>query len=244
MFLNTPLDIILFVIEILGCVAFATAGAFKAIRKRADILGVIILTLIEVFGGGLLRDLIISQGVPHLFWDPEYLVFLGVSTTVTIIWFMVAYFRKSAPFIEKHRHDFWIYALDAVGIAVFCVAGVRVAYASLESFAITNVIGKYFYLIFLGVTTGVGGGMFRDIFVNEIPMVFKKHFYMTPCILGTTAFAIMYDLLPSKFLILSVSVSLLIIIGLRIIATIFKWNLPYAKGYNDSTDELSRGQNK
>ena len=246
MIFNSPIDIALFVIEIIGCISFATSGAFKAIRKKADVLGVVILTFIEVFGGGLLRDLIISQSAPHIFWDPEYLILAAVSVAISILWFCIGYFKKSAWFIEKHRHDFWIYALDALGIAVFCVCGVRVADASIATSAYiksSNVVGSYVYSIALGVISGVGGGMFRDVFVNELPMVFKKHFYMTPCIVGTIAFTFMYRLLNPKYLLLSVVVGLVIIVGLRILAIVFRWNLPSAKGYNE-TISIEDNQNK
>ena len=237
---NSPIDIALFIIEIIGCISFATSGAFKAIRKKADVIGVVFLTLIEVFGGGLIRDLIISQNAPHIFWDPEYLILSAISVTLSLMWFIIAYVKKSAWFIEKHRHDYWIYVLDAVGIAVFCVCGCRIANASLATQTMiksSNVLGTYSYVIALGVISGVGGGMFRDIFVNEIPMIFRKYFYIIPCIIGSAVFTIMDKQLGEKFIILSVIVGLVIIVGLRMFAIIFKWNLPPAKGYIEALKE-------
>jgi len=237
---NSPIDIALFIIEIIGCISFATSGAFKAIRKKADIVGVIILTLIEVFGGGLIRDLIIGQGAPHIFWDPEYLILSAVTVVISAIWYVVAYIKKSAWFVEKHRHDFWIYALDAAGVAVFVVCGCRVADASLAASTVispSNTFGIYSYVIALGVISGVGGGMFRDVFVNEIPMIFRKYFYIIPCVLGSAVFTVMYRLLEERLMFLSVATGLLIIIGLRMLAIIFKWNLPPAKGYIETVQE-------
>ena len=101
----------------------------------------------------------------------------------------------------------------------------------------SNVLGTYSYVIALGVISGVGGGMFRDIFVNEIPMIFRKYFYIIPCIIGSAVFTIMDKQLGEKFIILSVIVGLVLIVGLRMFAIIFKWNLPPAKGYIEALKE-------
>ena len=240
---TSPLDIILFIIEIVACVSFATSGAITALRKKADILGVIILTLIEVFGGGLLRDLILQKGAPHIFWDPEYFILAAVTMVIAIFWFILAYFKKSAKFVEKHRHDFWIYLLDAIGIGVFCIAGVKTSLAVMDPSY--QMISKIIFLTSLGVITGVCGGMFRDVFVGEIPMVFKKKFYMTPCILGTFIYVLYMLLSPDTSLeILFILLSLAVIVGLRVLAVIFQWNLPVARGYNQMVEEESKFQPK
>ncbi len=226
---KSSIDVVLYVIEILGVISFATSGAITAIRKKADILGVFILTLISIFGGGLLRDLIIGIR-PHIFYDQEYLFLALIGILVALAWFIVAYNKKTAPIIEKHRHDAWIFFLDAIGIGVFCVYGVQVAYNHLPTENI-NIVGTYVYLTTLGVITGVCGGMFRDIFLGTIPMVFKKHFYMTPCIIGSLVYALLYTNKVNQFLAIFISVGL--ITALRTLATIYKWNLPSAKAYNE-----------
>ncbi len=225
---TSTLDVIIYIIEIIGVVSFASSGAITAIRKKNDILGVWLSTSIAIFGGGLLRDLIISNGPPHIFWDLQYLVLLGISIFISSIWFIIASIKKTASFIEKHRHDFWIYGLDAIGIAVFCCTGLQVAYSNIPENITT--FGRYFYLISLGVISGVGGGMFRDVFLGNIPMVFTKHFYMTPCILGTTIYALIYKRCDD---ILSIVICTVIITTLRVLATIYKWNMPRANAYNE-----------
>lgn len=240
---TSNIDIVIYVIEAIACVSFATSGAFAALRRKADILGVIILTLIAIFGGGLLRDLIINEGAPHIFYDPQYLVLAAIAIVICIFWFVIASIKKTAPFILNHYHDHWIYILDAIGIAFFCISGVRVAKASLVNSAFitsSNVIGQYVYLTCLGVITGVGGGMFRDVFLAEIPAVFKKHFYMTPCIIGTIIYVIMDNFLGEPYILLSISVSSLIIIGLRVAATLRLWNLPSAKALNEIMDQENK----
>lgn len=237
------IEILLFIIELFGCVSFATSGAIKAIRKNADYLGVLILTLIETFGGGLLRDLIINQYPPKIFWHNEYLVLALFSFIVATFWFLVGYFNKTASIIDSHRHDLWIYLLDAFGIAVFCIYGVQAANASLNEVPLKDAseLGNYIYIISLGVITGVGGGMFRDVFVGEIPMVFRKHFYITPCIIGTTVYAILFKLNVGS--LLSIFVGTSIIVLLRTFAVIFKWNLPTAKGYINLKKNVEKSTN-
>ncbi len=230
---DTSLDWIVFFIEILGVISFASSGAIVAIRKKADIIGILILTLIEVFGGGVLRDLIINKGAPHLFWDIEYFYLAGVAIIVSFIWFFIGYFNKSASFIEKHRHDMWIYVLDAVGVAIFCVAGCKTAYKGIDPKFST--FGSYVFIIFLGVVSGVCGGIFRDICIGEIPKAFKKHFYITPAVIGTLIYAILYVNGVNE-LFITLACSLLIIV-LRTLAIIFKWNIPAAKAYNELVQE-------
>lgn len=234
---NSTIDVIIFIIEVIGCLSFATSGAITAIRKKADLIGIWILTIIETFGGGLLRDLIINQYPPKIFWDPEYLILVAFTVVVSTIWYFIAYFQKTASIIDSHRHDLWIYLLDAIGIAVFCLYGVQTACSSLEVQPLDGAtpFTEYFYIITLGVLTGVGGGMFRDVFIGEIPNVFRKHFYIIPCIIGTTVYALMFKANINN--VISIMVGLAIIVVLRTFAIIFKWNLPSAKGYNKLQEE-------
>ena len=225
-------DLIIFIIEIIGCISFGTSGAIKAIRSNTDILGVWILTLIEAFGGGLIRDLVISSYPPFIFWNKEYHLMALVIIITSLLLFIIGYNRKTAHLIEKHRHDSWIYYLDAIGIAAFCVSGLTIAYKWVPVEA--GLVGSYVFVITLGVTTGVGGGMLRDIFMGRIPSVFQKHFYMTPCILGCLGYMLLASLGVAH--IISSIICFTIIIVLRFLAIKFQWNLPVAKGYKELID--------
>ena len=152
---------------------------------------------------------------------------------VSSILFIIGYNKKSAHLIEKHRHDSWIYYLDAIGIAAFCVSGLTIAYKWIPEQA--GVVGTYVFVITLGVLTGVGGGMLRDIFMGRIPTIFQKHFYMTPCIIGCLVYMLMVNLGVSH--IISSIVCFSIILVLRFLAIKFQWNLPIAKGYKELIDE-------
>lgn len=226
------IDVALYIIEILGVISFASSGAITAIRKKTDFLGIWILTLIAIFGGGILRDLILVR-TPHIFYDPEYLLLAGIGLIVATVWFIIAYNKKTAQIIDSHRHDLWIYFLDAVGIGVFCVMGVQEAYHNMPTTDI-DIVGQYVFITVLGVITGVCGGMFRDVFIGQIPMVFRKHFYMTPCIIGSFIYALLYT---NNFnQIASIIICVGIIVLLRSLASVYKWNLPLAKGYNELLD--------
>ena len=238
----TPIDAVLFGAEIIACISYATSGTIKALRKKADLLGVWILTLIEVFGGGLLRDLILNKCAPHIFWDPEYLWLAALSVLISTVCFILACLPKTARYLEDHRHAFWIYALDAIGISVFSVAGAKTAFYSLPDGI--GIVETYIFCTCLGVITGVGGGMFRDVFVGEIPSVFKKHFYMMPCIIGTFVYVVfLINNWGDPYGIVGVALSCAVIITLRILATLFQWNLPRAKAFNTVMEEESKNKN-
>lgn len=233
---NSNVDVILYVIQIIGCISFATSGAITALRKKVDILGVWVLTLIGIFGGGLLRDLIINKEAPHIFWDAQYLILAMVAIIISTGWFLIAYFKRTVSIIDIHRHDLWIYVIDAVGTAIFCIYGVKAAFDAIP--VGSSLIGQFVFVICLGVITGVGGGMFRDVFLGEIPIIFKKHFYITPCILGTTLYAILFSLKVNDILSICLSIGLVVI--LRSLASIYRWNLPCAKAYNQILEEKEK----
>ena len=233
---DSNIDVILFIIQMIGCISFATSGAITALRKKVDILGVWILTLIGIFGGGLLRDLIINNGPPHIFWDSQYLILALAAIIISTIWFFIAYYKKTVFIIDIHAHDLWIYVIDALGTAIFCIYGVKEAYNAIPVDA--SLFGKYVFVISLGVISGVGGRMFRDVFIGEIPIIFKKHFYITPSIIGSTIYAILYSLNIND--IFSICISIGSVVVLRSLASIYRWNLPSAKAYNMLLDEKEK----
>ena len=237
---DSVFDLILFIIAIIGCISFGTSGAIKAMRSRTDILGIIVLTLLEAFGGGLIRDLVINKYPPKIFWDTEFHYMALTVIIVCIIWFIIAYRKKSAYFIDKHRHDPWIFYVDAIGIAAFCAMGSKTASQYIPETA--GPVGAFIYVMVLGVITGAGGGVIRDVFMGRIPSMFKKHFYMTPCIIGCSLYVIV-SLIGAGVIISSLTCAFSIII-LRILAIKFEWNLPVAKGYDNLIEERESQDNK
>ena len=193
------------ILEIIGTVAFAISGAIVATRNKMDILGVIILGTTTSVGGGMLRDVLIGKNPPTALQDPLYaLIAIGVSLIVFI------------PKVRKiiNTDHFWLIISDAVGLGTFTVLGLDAASD-----------GNFFMQVFLGVLTGVGGGVLRDLFALEKPMIFVRHFYAAASIIGASVCAIIY---PYERKIAMIS-GLVIIVILRVLAAKFKWHLPKAE---------------
>ncbi len=203
-------DFFFLFLEILGTIAFAVSGAIKGVSKKLDVFGICFLGLITAVGGGIIRDLILGNTPPETFINPIYAI---ISLCTSIIIFL-PFVRK---FLTKHKrgYDLCLLITDTIGLATFSVIGVQVAYASYSS--------NTFLLIFVGVVTGVGGGVLRDITINSIPDIFVKHFYASASILGVTATCILWKLVGETVAIVS---GFVIICALRFLAAKFRWNLP------------------
>jgi len=194
------------ILEIIGTIAFAISGAMVAVNKKMDILGVVILGTTTAVGGGIIRDVIIGVTPPVAFQEPLYaLIAIGVSIIVFL------------PFVRSkiNLDNFFFVIIDALGLGVFTVVGVK-----------SGVLFENIFLqIFLGTITGVGGGVLRDLFANEKPMIFVRHFYACACIIAASVTSV---LLPINSEIALVS-GIIIVVILRILAAKFKWNLPKAE---------------
>ena len=202
--------------EWIGTAAFAVSGAMVAIDKRTDIFGVILLAVITALGGGTLRDVLIGHVPPRMFSSFHY-VLLATLCAVTV--FVLARifkekFVRREPLIEQINNVF-----DAIGLGVFAVSGARIGMeAGFES--------NLFLVTFLGMTTAVGGGMLRDVLIQEIPFVLKKRVYAVAAIAGALSFALLCRAgVASNF---AYAAGCLVTTALRLMATVFRWNLPKA----------------
>ena len=226
-------DIILNIVEYIGVISFAISGTVIAINKRADYVGALFFALLTCFGGGMIRDIALGN-VPRILTLTSNYYLALVCIFVSAICFTLAFIPKTASFITKHSHDFIIEFTDAIGLSVFCVFGVDVAI----ELGHTNPI----LLIFCGCITGVGGGMLRDICSAEIPFIFRKHIYLIPALCGTIFYTLTCKHIPH---LASLLIAIGIIIGLRVLAIKFKWNLPVPKGKGDGIkDTSSQSANK
>ena len=202
-----------FILEILGTIAFAISGALVAIEKKMDIFGVAMLGMTTAVGGGILRDLILGYTPPAAFRHPVYaLVALAVSLVM---------------FSSRIRHKFdragqlytlTVRCIDALGLGIFTVIGIQVAHNTVD----TNL----FLYVFVGVVTGVGGGVMRDLFAANKPYIFVKHFYACASIIGAIACVILWPYWGES---LSMITGTALIVGLRLIAAHFRWKLPLPK---------------
>ena len=211
-------DIILNIVEYIGVISFAISGAVIAISKKTDAVGALFFSLLTCFGGGIIRDIALGD-VPRLFTETRNYFLALICIIISGICFSLAFVPKTADFITRHSHDFVIEFTDAIGLSVFCVFGIDVAI----DMGFDNTI----LLIFCGCITGVGGGMLRDICSAEIPFVFRKHIYLIPTLCGAIVYSITYKYIPH---LVSMVIAIAIIITFRILAIVFKWNLPVPKG--------------
>lgn len=193
------------ILDLFGTMAFAVTGAFKAIEHKADIVGIIILATITGVAGGTIRDIILGHFPPHSISDPNYVII----TTVTGVVIFFLY-----PRMQKHWNLFLKF--DALGLGVFTAIGATLAY---------QLFGMNFLAMAMaGMITAVGGGILRDMFVNEIPMVFVKELYASASFLGVVIF---YILLMAQFQIEVATIgSILVTTILRLVAMKYNWNLP------------------
>lgn len=198
----------IYILDLFGTMAFAVTGAFKAIENKSDIVGVLLLATITGVAGGVIRDVMMGQ-FPNALSDPAY-----VTITVTsgiAIFFLYTHLKKHWNLFLK---------FDAIGLGVFSIIGATFAY---------NLVGLNFLAIMLaGVLTAVGGGILRDVFVTQVPIVFVKEFYVSASFIGILVFYFM--LYFGGELYSATIVGLAITTTLRLIAMKYNWNLPKVKG--------------
>jgi len=188
--------------------AFAVTGAFKAIEHKADIVGIIILATITGVAGGTIRDVILGRDLPNSLIDPSYVI-------ITVVSAIVIFLLHSK--MKKHWNVFLKF--DAIGLGVFTVIGATFAY---------NMFGMNFLVIVLsGMLTAIGGGILRDVFVSQTPIVFVKELYASASFLGAAVFYLVI-LLTNDVYAGTIS-GLLLATGLRMVAMKYNWNLPKVK---------------
>jgi uncharacterized membrane protein YeiH len=202
-----PIDGFISILDYLGTVAFAVTGASKAIAHQADIFGIIVLATVVGVAGGITRDVIFGR-FPTAFSDPIYI-------SMTVIVGVVMFFLYTK---FKSKMNIWL-VFDAVGLGVFSILGASIAY---------QVVGMEFLpMLFGGMITAIGGGILRDVFVREIPIVFVKEVYAVASILGIVVF---YGILNAGVEIQVASViGIVVSTGTRLLAMKYNWNLPKVK---------------
>ena len=204
------------VCEWLGTAAFAVSGAMVAIDTGMDLFGVIFLAMITALGGGTLRDVLIGHFPPRMFTNFEFLL-LAVACAVTV--FVLADLYKERYIKSEHGIERVNNVFDAIGLGVFAVSGARIG---MEAGFTDNA----FLVTFLGMTTAVGGGMIRDVLLQRIPFVLNKRVYAVAAIAGALTYWVIEYVLMMP--VLAYAVGWLVTVTLRMLATIYKWNLPKA----------------
>lgn len=196
-----------FVLEIIGACAFAVSGAFVGIRKNMDIFGVCIMGLSTAVAGGLVRDLILGATPPAMFRNPVY----AIAALITCVIVFIPQIRR---IIDKRY--ILLMTFDAIGLGIFTVTGALKAYEYIPN-------ATMFLSVFVGVCTGVGGGLLRDTMAGETPYIFTKHIYATASIAGGIVLCVLYPI-TGKYAAMMIATAFIIL--LRLLAMKYRWSLP------------------
>lgn len=210
-------ELILLVLEIIGTVSFSVSGAMVGIKARLDIFGVVFVSAITAFGGGILRDILIGRTPPAIF-ENGYMVLLSLLSAIIV--FVIICFKKDEFSVFEERIESINNFFDAIGLAAFSVMGTEVAFGAGFS-------ENIFISVTLGMLTGIGGGIFRDVLTDSTPFVFKKHIYAVASIIGS----VFYYILRNNFenLIVVSVIPMVVIFSIRMLATKYRWSLPKIK---------------
>lgn len=210
----TASEIILLILEIIGTVAFAVSGAFVAIKSKLDVFGVVFIGCVTAVGGGITRDLLIGQNPPAIF-DNLYILLIAAITSVFV--FVTARITHRKFFVGYEKIEPTQNVFDAFGLAAFTVMGTEIAFLhGLQDNAVLAIL--------LGMLTGVGGGVIRDVLTSTTPYIFKKHIYALASIAGAIIYYVM-RLFMTDTLLPSV-VAMLAVVVLRLLAAKYRWSLP------------------
>lgn len=203
--------------ELIGVAAFAISGAITAVDRGADIFGVLFLAVTTAMGGGILRDTMLGCFPPRMFTSYSCII---TATVCAAYVFFSAYLRRDSFNRSLKTVDSVVNVFDALGLAVFTVSGMNIA---IQSCGLENPV----LLILLGMTSGVGGGILRDILSGCMPAVLYKRIYAVASLAGGLLYYTLLRLGVRE--LFSAVLSMALIFALRSLATIFKWNLPRVK---------------
>lgn len=206
-------EIVILIFELIGTVSFAASGAMTGIKKGMDTFGVAILGLCTAVGGGAIRDVVLGITPPTTFVNPVYAV-------VALLTAVMVFLPGSQRFLKRksHMYDRSMFLMDTLGLSIFTVVGIRTAMLQDDTYSV-------FLLIFVGVITGVGGGILRDVLAGNTPYVFVKHFYACASIIGAILCILLWNLTGQT---VAMTAGAAAIVGLRFLAAHYKWSLPKA----------------
>jgi uncharacterized membrane protein YeiH len=200
------------VIEFIGTFAFALSGIRLASAKHFDVFGAWIVGMSTAIGGGTMRDLMLGV---NPFWMTNSINFICCG--LAVIWVM-AY----GKYLIRQKNTLFIF--DTIGLALFNVIGIEKT---------LNMGFPYWTAITMGTITGAAGGVIRDVFINEVPLIFRKEIYALACVAGGLIYVAGIKL--GLSLEVNALLSSLTVILIRVLAVKYHWILPRLKGEEDLT---------
>ena len=198
---------LLLTLDLIGTFVFALSGAAAGVKSRLDLFGVGVLAFVAGNAGGIIRDLLIGSVPPAAIHDWRYVAVSLAAGAVTFVWY---------PNVERLRPIVLLF--DAAGLGLFAVAGTQKALA----FGINPFVSAL-----LGMLTGIGGGVLRDLLVNEIPVVLRADLYALAALAGAGV-VVGGHLLQWSPTATTITGAILCF-GLRLVAIRRGWNLPQSR---------------
>lgn len=182
-----------------------------AIQKRMDIFGVIILGLTTAVGGGIIRDLVLGITPPATFQNPIYATCAIVTAIIVFLPVVQRLFHR-----YQRAYDIMMLTMDSLGLGIFTVIGVQAAFSQSGSYSM-------FLMAFVGVITGVGGGVIRDIMAGNMPYIFVKHIYACASLVGAISCVLLWKPLGGAA---AMAIGTILVVLIRFLSAHFRWSLP------------------
>ena len=209
-------------LDLIGTFVFALSGAAAGARRRLDIFGVLVLSFVAANSGGIVRDLLVGATPPAAISDWRYLAVSILAGLVIFFWY---------PVINRLRNAVLIF--DGAGLALFCVAGAQKALVfGLDPWAAA----------LLGMLTGIGGGVARDVLLNEVPAVFRSDIYAVAALAGA-GIVVVGDALQLPTTATACG-GAAFCFGLRLAAIRYGWHLPTARHPEPEPAEQDEGSGR
>ena len=207
-------EILMEVLEIVGTIAFAISGALVGVKKKHDVFGVLVLGIVTALGGGTIRDVLIGNIPPMMFRNYRYAV---IAAVVALLTFVIAYYIRND--IGKYAVvlNSLLNLMDALGLGAFTIGGMNAAMG-------LGYQENAFLVIFVGVLTGIGGGMLRDVLADDVPFVLYKQIYAIASVLGGVLYYVLLQ--NGAGHTLSMGAGVCSILLTRLLAAWLRWDLP------------------
>lgn len=205
------MDIIWYIFDMIGTIAFAVSGALVGVSRKMDIFGMTVLALATAIGGGIVRDVLLGYFPPN---SLRNIVYVTVVLAVTVIVFLIYNSRYRKHAMGPRSRASYLLA-DALGLASFTVTGASAGFKLYPELPI--------FIVLLGTITAVGGGIIRDMLAQRIPSVLKEDVYALPSIIGGIVY---YLMVTSSWDNMAVYGAFTVVLVIRLLALKYNWSLP------------------
>jgi len=205
------MDIIWYIFDMIGTIAFAVSGALVGVSRKMDIFGMTVLALATAIGGGIVRDVLLGYFPPN---SLRNIVYVTVVLVVTVIVFLIYNSRYRKHAMGSRSRASYLLA-DALGLASFTVTGASAGFKLYPELPI--------FIVLLGTITAVGGGIIRDMLAQRIPSVLKEDVYALPSIIGGIVY---YLMVTSSWDHMAVYGAFTAVLVIRLLAIKYNWSLP------------------